>query len=77
VSPARAAARSSWRTPIGPSTSRQRAARAACDVYFNPPLDRIGLLAWKHFDSIVAQGRAHAEEVLQQPDVHALLKPDP
>lgn len=59
------------------SSSRQRAARAACDVYFNPPLDRIGLLAWKHFDSIVAQGRAHAEEVLQQPDVHALLKPHP
>lgn len=59
------------------SSSRQRAARAACDVYFNPPLDRVGLLAWKHFDSIVAQGRAHADEVLQRPDVHALLSHPP
>jgi NTE family protein len=55
------------------SSSRQRAARAACDVYFNPPLDRVGLLAWKHFDSIVAQGLAHAQEVLEQPDVKTRL----
>lgn len=55
------------------SSSRQRAARAACDVYFNPPLDRVGLLAWQHFDSIVAQGLAHADEVLAQPNVKVVL----
>jgi len=57
------------------SSSRRRAAQAACDVYFNPPLERVGLLAWQRFDAIVEQGRAHAEEVLARPEVQALLKP--
>lgn len=57
------------------SSSRRRAARAACDVYFNPPLERVGLLAWQRFDTIVQQGHAHALEVLAQPDVRALLNP--
>lgn len=57
------------------SSSRRRAARAACDVYFNPPLERVGLLAWQRFDAIVEQGHAHALGVLAQPDVRALLKP--
>jgi len=57
------------------SSSRRRAARAACDVYFNPPLERVGLLAWQRFDAIVEQGHAHALQVLAQPDVRALLNP--
>jgi NTE family protein len=57
------------------SSSRRRGARAACDVYFNPPLERVGLLAWQRFDAIVEQGHAHALEVLAQPDVRALLNP--
>ena len=46
------------------SVSRQRHAQMQTDLYFNPPLDRVGLLEWKRFDSIVAQGHAHAVEVL-------------
>lgn len=57
------------------SSSRRRAAQAACDVYFNPPLERVGLLAWQRFDAIVEQGHAHALSVLAQPDVRALLNP--
>ena len=57
------------------SSSRRHAAKAACDVYFNPPLERVGLLAWQRFDAIVEQGRAHAEEVLAQPAVQDLLHP--
>lgn len=55
------------------SSSRRRAARAACDVCFNPPLERVGLLAWQRFDAIVEQGYAHAVEVLAQPQIKALL----
>lgn len=46
------------------SMSRQRHAKAMTDLYFNPPLDRVGLLEWKRFDQIVQQGYAHAIEVL-------------
>jgi NTE family protein len=47
------------------SMSRQRHAQLQTDLYFNPPLDRVGLLEWKRFDQIVAQGYAHAVEVLK------------
>ena len=47
------------------SVSRQRHAQLQTDLYFNPPLDRVGLLEWKRFDSIVEQGHAHAVEVLK------------
>ena len=46
------------------SMSRQRHAQLQTDLYFNPPLDRVGLLEWKRFDHIVEQGYAHALEVL-------------
>jgi len=49
------------------SVSRQRQARAMSDIYFNPPLERVGLLEWSRFDTIVEQGHAHAREVLAQP----------
>ena len=47
------------------SSSRQREAQAQTDVYFNPPLDRVGMLAWNRLDQIVNQGYIHGNEVLQ------------
>jgi len=46
------------------STSRQRQARKLTDLYFNPPLERVGMLQWHRFDSITEQGQAYAEQVL-------------
>ena len=46
------------------STSRQRQAQKLTDLHFNPPLERVGMLQWNKFDSIVEQGRVHAEETL-------------
>ena len=46
------------------SPSRQAEARRQTDLYFNPPLERVGMLAWKRFAHIVAQGHAHAVATL-------------
>ncbi|MBK9440396.1 MAG: cyclic nucleotide-binding domain-containing protein [Comamonadaceae bacterium] len=46
------------------STSRQREYRRLTDLYFNPPLDRVGMLQWGRFDSIAQQGYNYACEVL-------------
>jgi NTE family protein len=46
------------------STSRQREARLLTDLYFNPPLYKVGLLEWARFDQIVRQGHEYAAEVL-------------
>ncbi len=46
------------------SISRQKEARALTDLYFNPPLFRVGLLQWSRFDDILRQGEQHAVEVL-------------
>ncbi|MFM2446021.1 MAG: hypothetical protein RI936_468 [Pseudomonadota bacterium] len=46
------------------SVSRRDEARRASDVYFNPPLYKVGLLDWSRFEAIVGQGEAHAVEVL-------------
>ncbi len=54
------------------STSRQRQARKLTDLHFNPPLDRVGMLQWNKFDSIVEQGRSHAAAVLAAMDAPAL-----
>ena len=48
------------------STSRQRSAQKLTDLYFNPPLDRVGMLEWNKFDQIVQQGHAHGVEVLNK-----------
>ena len=37
------------------SMSRQSHARRQTDVYFNPPLERVGMLQWNRFDEIVTQ----------------------
>ena len=46
------------------STSRQQQLRQLTDLYFNPPLQRVGLLQWSRFDQIVQQGYDHAVELL-------------
>ena len=46
------------------SKSRQIESKKLTDLYFNPPLLRVGMLEWKKFDSIVNQGHAHGREVL-------------
>ena len=46
------------------SISRQDESRRLTDLYFNPPLYKVGLLQWDRFDAIVRQGEEHAAEVL-------------
>jgi NTE family protein len=46
------------------STSRQRESQKLTDLYFNPPLERVGMLQWEKFDNIVKQGYAHGVDVL-------------
>jgi NTE family protein len=46
------------------SMSRQRSAQKLCDLYFNPPLARVGMLQWNRFETIVQRGYTHALEVL-------------
>ena len=46
------------------SASRQHESRKLTDLYFNPPLERVGMLQWDKFDSIVQQGHEHGVAVL-------------
>ena len=46
------------------SMSRQASAQQQCDLYFNPPLTRVGILQWRRFENIVQRGYAHAVQVL-------------
>jgi NTE family protein len=57
------------------STSRQRQAQRMTDLCFNPPLERVGLMAWHRFDRIAEQGYRHACEHLDRaaPEVQAWL----
>jgi NTE family protein len=48
------------------SMAHGRKARALADLYFHPPLERVGLLQWKRFDRIVQIGYEHALQVLAQ-----------
>lgn len=59
------------------SNSRQPDKRRLTDFYFNPPLERVGMLQWNRFDEIVQQGHAHAVQVLDAlaPDDLARLQP--
>ncbi|MGB3430096.1 MAG: patatin-like phospholipase family protein, partial [Burkholderiaceae bacterium] len=53
------------------SMSRQDEARRQTDVYFCPPLYKVGLLQWSRFDQIVRQGYEHGLEVLGKLDDRA------
>lgn len=46
------------------SSSRQDESRRLTDLYFCPPLERVGMLQWQRFDSITQQGYDYACEVL-------------
>ena len=46
------------------SMSRQRAAQALCDLYFHPPLTRVGMLQWNRLEPIIQRGHAHALQVM-------------
>ena len=61
------------------SISRQEGKRKLTDFYFNPPLDRVGMLQWERFDEIVKQGHEHASEILDRLAPHDLsrLRPQP
>ena len=48
------------------SMSRQRAAQSLCDLYFHPPLTRVGMLQWNRLEPIIQRGYAHAQQVLDQ-----------
>ncbi|MBV7430231.1 MULTISPECIES: cyclic nucleotide-binding and patatin-like phospholipase domain-containing protein [unclassified Acidovorax] len=50
------------------SMSRQRQSQQLTDLYFNPPMDRVGMLQWNRFEQIVQQGYAHGTEVLDALD---------
>ena len=56
------------------STSRQAGKRKLTDVYFNPPLERVGMLQWDRFDEIVEQGHAHGVAVLDELAPHVLAR---
>jgi NTE family protein len=47
------------------SASRQKEAKGLTDLYFNPPLDRVGMLEWSKYDAVVEQGYQHALETLR------------
>ena len=47
------------------SASRREQAQQHCELYFHPPLDRVGMLQWQRADQIVARGYAHASTVLE------------
>jgi NTE family protein len=48
------------------SASRAAQAKAMTDLYFNPPMTRVGMLAWHRFDHIVEIGYDHAIKVLDK-----------
>jgi NTE family protein len=54
------------------SSSRQTHARKLTDVYFNPPLERVGMMEWTKFDDILQQGHAHAVAILDAMGAAAL-----
>jgi NTE family protein len=57
------------------SASRRNQAKALTDLYFNPPLDRIGMLDWSQYDLVVQQGYQHAVETLRLADNNAVIGP--
>jgi NTE family protein len=59
------------------STSRQSGKRRMTDLYFNPPLERVGMLQWEKFDEIVQQGHMHAVAVLDDLAPHDLARLQP
>ncbi len=57
------------------STSRRTQSEQLTDLYFNPPLKRVGLLDWRRFDQAVRQGYDHGKDVLAR--VETVREPTP
>lgn len=53
------------------SMSQREESKKLTDLYFNPPLNRVGLLSWRRFDQTVKQGYDHALDVLSKTPVDA------
>ncbi len=56
------------------SQSRRAGAKGLCDVYINPPLERVGMLEWERFDVIVRQGHEHGLAVLDALPAELLMR---
>jgi NTE family protein len=56
------------------SSSRQQQSTKLTDLYLNPPLERVGMLQWKKFDSIVSQGYEHGRDRLANLPAEELLR---
>ncbi len=54
-----------------------RTARARTDLFFAPPLDRIGVGDWKTFETAIEIGYRHATKVLAQADLSAFAHTRP
>jgi NTE family protein len=55
------------------SNSRKTEAKRLTDLYLNPPLHRVGMLAWERFDRIVIQGHTYGTKVLGEMSPEQLL----
>ena len=53
--------------------AQRRQARSQADLLFDPPLHGVGLRSWQAFDRAVAEGYAHASEIISAHGVEALL----
>lgn len=53
--------------------AQRRQARDQADLLFDPPLLGVGLRSWQAFDRAVAEGYAHASEIISAHGVQALL----
>ena len=50
------------------SDALARSWRPSIDLFFNPDVSKFGLMDWKAFDKIAAEGYAHGKKVLDQTD---------
>lgn len=53
--------------------AQRRQAREQADLLFDPPLLGVGLRSWQAFDRAVAEGYAHASEIIAAHGIDALL----
>lgn len=59
------------------SVSRQAESKRLTDLYFSPPLERVGMLQWNKFDSIVRQGHEYAIQRLDELGTAGVALPEP
>lgn len=52
--------------PLLYSNARRNQTKQMIDLYFNPDVNKYGIMNWKAYDAIVAKGYEHAKEVLSK-----------